>query len=69
MADRKLEAIMLHLLNTRADNGKVWIAITIPGVARFTRDDVQGYLDHARQCAPDPWYKRLVFAVWMWLHK
>jgi len=48
--DVKLEAMLLHLLHQKADNGKTWFAITIPGVARFTREDVEIRLKEARKC-------------------
>ena len=43
MTDRKikLEAMLLHLLHSKSPDGKLWKAITIPGVARFTREDVE----------------------------
>lgn len=49
MAHRKLEAMLLHLLHTRAPNGKLWKAITIPGIDRFTREDVERELARTRR--------------------
>jgi hypothetical protein len=40
----KLEAMLLHLLHTKTVNGKTWAAITVPDVARFTRQDVEDAL-------------------------
>lgn len=51
----KLEAMLLHLLHSKHD-GKVWIAITVPGVARFTREDVAAELQRARRS----WWQTLL---------
>lgn len=49
-ADRKskVEAMLLHLLHSRTPEGKMWKAVTIPGIARFTRDDVEYELKRIR---------------------
>ncbi len=44
----KLEAMLAHLLNERTTDGKLWSAITVVGIARFTRSDVEAELHHLR---------------------
>jgi len=48
MEYQKLEIMLLHLLNSRTKDGKIWEAITIPGLGRFTRKDVEYELRKAR---------------------
>lgn len=55
MADIKLEAMLLHLLNSKSPNGKLWAAITVPGIGRFTRQDVEDRLKTLR--SPAKWYQ------------
>jgi hypothetical protein len=56
-----LEVMLIHLLNQKAPNGKNWIAITVPGVGRFTREEAERLLADCRgQKFVDgrkPWWK------------
>lgn len=49
MADPKLEAMLVMLLNLRGQNGKPWTAIRVPGHTRFTRADVEAALHRCRK--------------------
>jgi hypothetical protein len=44
-----LEIMLIHLLNQKAPNGKQWVAVTVPGIGRFTREDTERTLAELRE--------------------
>lgn len=55
MEHSRLELMLIHLLNTRAPDGKLWKAISLPEYGRFTFDDVKEELEIAKAAKTRWW--------------
>lgn len=57
MERTKLELMLLHLLNERSPEGKKWKSIELPGLGKFTREDLAHEILTERKRQEKHWYQ------------
>ena len=57
MERTQLELMLIHLLHERSAEGKPWRSITLPGLGKFTREDVAHEINAERRRQRAKWYQ------------